>query len=54
MPVLPDIANLLSVFNQYVISKDKLQLYELSYDSLLYSTLVHLGNLFSDFSLMTL
>ncbi|KAL4126363.1 hypothetical protein QTP88_010585 [Uroleucon formosanum] len=50
MPVLSVIANILSVFHQYVMSSDKPPIYEQSYDSLLYSPPVHLGNLFSELS----
>lgn len=50
MPVLSDIANLLSDFYQYIICTNKLPLYGQPYGSLLYSLLVHMGNHFSDLS----
>ncbi|XP_060846488.1 uncharacterized protein LOC132926168 [Rhopalosiphum padi] len=50
MPVLSDIANVLSVFHHYVMRSDKPPIYNQSYDSLLYFPPVHLCNLFSDLS----
>jgi len=46
MPVLSDIANILLDFYQYIICTDKPPLYEQPYDSLLYSSPVHMGNQF--------
>jgi len=50
MPVLSIADNTLSNFHQYIIKSIKPQLYEQSYDSLVYSPLIHIDGQFTDLS----
>jgi hypothetical protein len=48
MPVLSIAANSLSNFHQYIIKSIKPQIYEQSYDSLLFSPLIHIDDQFTE------
>jgi hypothetical protein len=48
MPVLSIAANSLSNFHQYIIKSNKPQIYEQSYESLLFFPLVHMDGQFTD------